>query len=521
MVTALRRRQPTAARIPSADARRRAFRSDVQGLRALAVGLVLLYHAGIPFVHGGYVGVDVFFVISGFLITGHLLESLERDGRVRLSAFYARRALRILPASFAVAALTAVAAVAVYAPLGLERVLKDALATVLYVPNVWFAVQNTDYLADHSPSPYQHYWSLGVEEQFYLLWPLALLLIFLAVRRSSRGTTWVVAASAVISLAACVILTPANQPVAFFLLPTRAWELLAGAIVAGLATSGRGRLHPAAAAVGGWVGIGLILVAAGHLGDTTPFPGTAAVLPVVGTALVIACGTGSPAGGPTAVLSLRPMQFVGLISYSLYLVHWPLLVLTQVAVGEHRPLPTAVTFAVGVIVAVPIAWVVFRFVETPLRSPRFVTERAPRVTLLGVAAVTMILASALWAAASWAPTRPVPSGPDVPARSGPPPVAAGGCLRPAGQPHAVPGSSGRRSAAPVRRRLPQRRRRRVRSGLQLWRAGSRGSHRSVRRFARRAMVPGLGAVCRGSRRHRGGRLLEVVLPGGVRDGPGR
>ncbi|WP_404802854.1 acyltransferase family protein [Microbacterium gallinarum] len=382
----------------------------MQGLRAVAVGLVVLYHAGIPFVPGGYVGVDVFFVISGFLISSHLLESLQRDGRVSFAQFYARRARRILPASFVVAALTAVAVVVVYPPLGAERVLGDALATVLYVPNVRFAIENTDYLADHSPSPYQHYWSLGVEEQFYLLWPVVLLLLFLLARRRGRTLTVLIATLALASLVACVILTPVQQPAAFFLLPTRAWELLAGALV-GILLQERRRAHPpGVAAAGGWMGVAMILGAAALFSEATVFPGFAAILPVAGTALVIYFGVQSAPGGPTAALSVRPMQFLGLISYSLYLVHWPLLLIPQAAVGDSRPLPLWATVLLGVVLAIPLAYLLYRWVETPLRAPAALTRRRPRVTLLGTAAVTAVLALGIWAAIGWVSTRPMPTG---------------------------------------------------------------------------------------------------------------
>ncbi len=391
-------------------ARRRDFRPDVQGLRAIAVGLVLLYHAGIPLIPGGYVGVDVFFVISGFLISSHLLESLERDGRIGFAQFYARRARRILPASFAVAALTAVAALVVYPPTAIERVLRDAIATILYVPNVWFAIQNTDYLADHSPSPYQHYWSLGVEEQFYLFWPLVLLGLFLLARHRRRFVTVLILAVAVVSLAACIVITPVQQPAAFFLLPTRAWELLAGALVGALLLGRTWRVPAAAAAIGGWVGVAMILSAALFFDDTTPFPGSAAVLPVVGTALVLAFGAADSRGGPTAALSVRPMQFLGLISYSLYLVHWPLLVLPQAAVGETQPLAVWVKVLLGIVLAVPIAYLLFRFVETPLRAPASLVRRRPGVTLWGTLAVTVVLAVAIAGATAWAASRPLPTG---------------------------------------------------------------------------------------------------------------
>ncbi len=405
---------------------RRAFRADVQGLRAIAVGLVLLYHAGVPFITGGYIGVDVFFVISGFLISSHLLESLERRGRIDFADFYARRIRRILPASLTVAVLTALAAVLFTPPLALERVIRDALATVLYVPNVWFAIQETDYLADHSPSPYQHYWSLGVEEQFYLLWPVLLLGLFLLVRRRRALLVGGMAALAALSLAAGVWLTPVNQPVAFFSLPTRAWELLVGAVVGAVLLHGPTRLPGWLAALGGWSGIGMIVAGAVLYDDRTAFPGTAAVLPVIGTALVILLGAQGAGGGPGRVLGLRPMQFIGLISYSLYLVHWPLLVVTQAAVGEEEPLRLWVRVLLGIVLAVPLAWLLFRFVETPLRAPRALTARRPRVTLWSTLAITAVLATTLAGTAQWAGTRSIDSGqaavaaPDVP--QAPPPV---------------------------------------------------------------------------------------------------
>jgi peptidoglycan/LPS O-acetylase OafA/YrhL len=402
------------------------FRADIQGLRAIAVGLVLLYHAGVPGVPGGYVGVDVFFVISGFLISSHLLEAIERDGRISFAQFYARRARRILPASFVVAGLTAVAVVLFFPPLGVERVLRDALATVLYVPNLWFAAQNTDYLADHSPSPYQHYWSLGVEEQFYLLWPVALLLLALLVRRRRGLVVGGIAVFAALSLVACIVMTQAQQPLAFFLLPTRAWELLAGALV-GAAVLGRApRMKPWIAAVGGWAGVATIVAAATLFDDSTPFPGTAALLPVAGTAAVIYFGSGRPAGGPATALSVRPMQFIGLISYSLYLVHWPLLVIPRAAIGYGRPLELWVTVLLGIVVALPLAYLLYRFVEEPLRSPVVLTGRRPRVTLLGTAAVTGVFTLVLASGLGWVATRELSGGSavaDAPTFPASPPAA--------------------------------------------------------------------------------------------------
>lgn len=381
---------------------KRGFRTDVQGLRAIAVALVLAYHAGIPGISGGYVGVDIFFVISGFLISTHLLQRLERDGRIGFADFYARRVRRILPASLTVAVLTAVAAMLFYPPLALERVLRDGFATILYVPNLWFALQNTDYLADHSPSPYQHYWSLGVEEQFYLFWPLLLLVLFLVLRRRRWAMAIGMVVVAAASLIAGVLLTGSDQPMAFFSLPTRAWELLLGGIVGVLLLRGALRVRAWVAALGGWLGIALMFVSAVVFDADTPFPGWAALPPTVGAALVICFGAEAVRAGPSALLSLRPMQFLGLISYSLYLVHWPLLVITQAAVGEENPLPLAQRVALGIGLAVPLAWLLFRFVETPLRSPRWLTGRRPRATLLTALGMTVVLIMGSAVSVHWA-----------------------------------------------------------------------------------------------------------------------
>ncbi|MGO1317214.1 MAG: acyltransferase family protein [Cellulomonadaceae bacterium] len=380
----------------------RRFRADIQGLRALAVGLVVLYHCGVPGLSGGFVGVDVFFVISGYLITTHLLESLARDGRVSFADFYARRVRRILPASFAVLVATVAAAVIWVPPLQLRAVLTGAIATAAYVPNYLFAVQGTDYLADAEPSLFQHYWSLGIEEQFYLLWPALLAAGFWAVRRSERRLVWVAVAVAVVSLAWCITLTTASQPWAFFSLHTRAWELAAGGILA-FAVRPRARAaRPAGppvrglGAVAGWAGLGLLAWVAVTFDSTVPYPGWHALLPVAASVLIIAGGTplagAAPArGGPTALLSLAPLQGVGLVSYSLYLVHWPLLTIPQAAVGAGTPLPLGVRLALGA-ASVPLAYALFRWVEDPARRSRLARARPRRSLLLAGAASAAVVA---------------------------------------------------------------------------------------------------------------------------------
>ncbi|WP_343212877.1 acyltransferase [Arthrobacter sp. H20] len=306
-------------------------------MRAVAVGAVVLYHAGLPVVPGGYVGVDIFFVISGFLITGQLISMLQSRGRIPFGEFYAKRIRRILPASFAVLALTTVASLLVLPPSTRPGALQDAIATALYVPNVLFAAQGADYLAETAPSPFQHYWSLGIEEQFYLFGPLILLLGFIMVRKSIKRLFWVVLAIVVVSLALCVILTSDSQPAAFFLLPTRAWELGVGALAAFALHARLIHLSGRGAAVGSWVGVAGIAVALVVLNSGTVFPGWSALLPVLSTAAIIVCGGSQPAGGAGDLLSRRPLQKIGAWSYSIYLVHWPLLVIPQAALGYENP----------------------------------------------------------------------------------------------------------------------------------------------------------------------------------------
>ncbi|MFD4959112.1 acyltransferase family protein [Microbacterium sp. NPDC058389] len=357
------------------------FRADIQGLRAIAVGSVLLYHAGVPFLPGGYVGVDVFFVISGFLITSHLLEQLRVHGRVSFGQFYARRVRRILPAAFVVLLLTVTAALIWYPPLLMKDVWAAAVATALYVPNYFFALADSDYLAESSsPSLFQHYWSLGVEEQFYLLWPALLALVWVAVR-SRRALIGVLVGIVAASFALCVWLTFEAQPWAFFSLPARAWELGVGGLTAVLLQQRRRVVGERWAPILGWTGIAGVTASIVLFSSETVFPGVAAALPVLGTAAVIAAGESR--GGPTRLLSTPGMVLIGTISYSLYLVHWPALVLPGAVVPGPLPLWATLLIAVA---CVPAAWLLYRFVEDPVRRAPVLTRRRARVTLVGAVA---------------------------------------------------------------------------------------------------------------------------------------
>ncbi|QLL08201.1 acyltransferase family protein [Mycobacterium vicinigordonae] len=362
---------PTAASQPSsASSPRTPFRPDIEGLRAIAVIAVVFYHAGIPGIAGGYIGVDVFFVISGFLITGLLWREVVATKTVALGGFYAARARRLLPAAATVGVVTAIVAAIVLPPLQARRVFVDGIASMLYVGNYRFAVQGTDYMGSAAPSPFQHYWSLGVEEQFYLVWPALIIGTAWLVGRFRRdavssATPYAVllASVGVTSLAAAVIWTRVSPPWAFFSLPTRAWELAAGGLVA-LTINQWKRLPLLPATVAGWGGLALILLTCTQLGPHTPYPGTSALLPVLGTALVIGAGCVTGGLGVGRVLCPPVMRSIGRVSYSWYLWHWPVLLLLPPLLGDPGGLPgrlAATTVSAG------LAVITMHAVENPGR----------------------------------------------------------------------------------------------------------------------------------------------------------
>lgn len=366
------------------------FRPDIEGLRAVAVLLVLLYHAAVPGFGGGYVGVDVFFVLSGFLITGLLLRELDRTGSISLPSFYARRLRRLLPAVALLIVVTVGASVVLLSPLRAGDVAADGVAAALYASNLRFAAQATDYLqSELAPSPLLHLWSLGVEEQFYLFWP-ALLLLATRARGNVRLRVGILAAAVVVaSLALSAWLTSENAPWAFFSLPTRAWELGIGALLA-VGAVRLAMMRRSIARAAGWLGLGMI-VAAGLLIDTsTPFPGTAALLPVLGTALAMLPGMAGTGAAPARYLGWGPARFLGRISYSLYLWHWPMLVLPTAVAGDTLPLPVRVGLMVA---AIPVAYASQRWLEDPIRRGRLVGV-VPRRNLALAGALSVAVATA-------------------------------------------------------------------------------------------------------------------------------
>ncbi len=361
------------------------FRPDIEGLRAVAIGAVLLYHAGVPGADGGFIGVDVFFVISGFLITGLLVREWSATGRIDLLVFYARRFRRLLPAALLALAVTTVASYLILSSLRFPGVAGDAASAALYVSNVRFAANAIDYLgAEAAPSPVLHFWSLSVEEQYYLFWPL---LIVVALRLvAMRRIGLLIGAMIALSFGLALVWTDLAAPWAFFSLPTRAWELGVGALIAvGLLRLPRGTPH-VLASVAVWAGLALIAAGVVVIGPGTPYPGTAALIPVVGTALVIV-GGGAASPRPSRLLAMRVPRWVGRISYSLYLWHWPILVLVPLALGiESLALNLAL---VGV--AVVIAAASTELIEVPIRSGRAL-PLPPRASLVVAGAASIVVA---------------------------------------------------------------------------------------------------------------------------------
>lgn len=349
-----RRPEPSAPRGTEPAAAKDHFRPDIQGLRAVAVALVVAAHVtGWP--AGGFIGVDVFFVISGFLITGLLVRERSRSGRISFRGFYVRRARRLLPAAFATLAATTAAAYVVFLGGRFQETVTDVVWAALFGANVNFAIQGTDYFeATSAPSMVQHFWSLAVEEQFYLVWPALILLAFAVPsgggRRRAASLWLLLGAVTAASFAWSLHATSASPTTAYFSTFTRAWELGVGALVAVSATQ-LDRLPALLRATLAWGGLAVVLASAFVIDDGTPFPGSAAALPVLGTALLLAWGAAPGGPGARWALGSAPAGFVGAISYSLYLWHWPVLVVAGVLLAPGSALFWSAALAVSLVLA--------------------------------------------------------------------------------------------------------------------------------------------------------------------------
>jgi peptidoglycan/LPS O-acetylase OafA/YrhL len=386
------RRRPDATR-PDAT-RPDTTRWDIQGLRAFAVLAVVLYHLWPNRLPGGFVGVDVFFVISGFLITGHLLREQTATGRIALGRFWSRRAKRLLPGAFLTLLATG-AAVLVLVPSTLwGQYGRELIASTIYVQNWQLASDSVDYLAsDNQPSPFQHFWSLSVEEQFYIALPILLVLLALALRRTRwhapvRTARVLLGAVVVVSLVWCVVETRTAPGIAYFSTATRAWEFALGGLASTVTLAApRTQVARLVRTGGSWLGVALLLASLVVITPATAFPGIAALLPVAGATLVVLLGARS---GLDVLGRFAPVAFLGRISYAVYLWHWPAVVLLPIATGH--PLGTRSKVAI-LVASLVIAAVTTLFVEEPLRFSTWVRALRPRrVALYGALSTVLVVA---------------------------------------------------------------------------------------------------------------------------------
>ncbi|HZW45393.1 MAG TPA: acyltransferase family protein [Dermatophilaceae bacterium] len=384
---------PGAPGAPRADERAsRSFFPEIQVLRAAAVMLVVLYHYWPDTLTGGFVGVDAFFVISGYLITSHLIREVERTGSLKLWAFYARRARRLLPASIFVLLFAALGTILLL-PMDLwASTAHELTASGFYVQNLWLASKAVTYSASNDvASPVLHYWSLSAEEQFYLVWPSLIIISLLVARKWLRGhTTTTIGFTLLLvtlsSFAISVWATQTHRAAAYFITPTRAWEFGAGALVVLLMRKWAPSLT--LSRLLRWLGMIGLLASAWFFSNATPFPGYAAALPVIATAAVIVAGDTGRADPSDVVFRLRPVQWLGDVSYSVYLWHWPLMVFAPYVLRHSLKTPELVAL---VLLCLVVSGLSKRFVEDATRFwPRL--TRTPRATLLAAGAGMLVIA---------------------------------------------------------------------------------------------------------------------------------
>lgn len=381
--------------------RQRRFLPEIQGLRALAVGLVVLFHLWPARLTGGFVGVDVFFVISGYLITSHLRRELDDTGRIRLGSFYARRMRRLLPASLLVLAVTGVAAALVLPPQLARAAGREVVASTLYVENLWLASRAVTYSASNDiASPVQHYWSLSTEEQFYAVWPALIMVGAWLGRRWLRGRTnlaigCVLGALALASLTHSATLTAADPAAAYFVTTTRVWEFAAGAMTSFFLS--RWTPTPAFALLLRWGGFAAIVATSLLISQATPFPGLVALAPVLGTAAVIVAGDTSPRDPLARIDRLPPVRWLGDVSYSVYLWHWPLIALLPFVTGRDLAWPERI----GILVATGLlAEASHRWVEQPFLTGRLRSAGVP-TTFVATGVAMAVLVGATLGHAAW------------------------------------------------------------------------------------------------------------------------
>ncbi len=355
------------------------FRGDVEGLRAIAVLAVMAFHFGSQWLTGGFVGVDIFFVISGYLITGMLVSELEKSGHIDLPRFYGRRARRLLPALLLVTVVTLVCGTVILSPPEQISAARAALASSLYVSNFWFLWQWFDYFSpENAHNPFLHTWTLSVEEQFYLFWPALILLVGRS-KPNSRTLAITIILTTAISFIICLWLTSTRQAWAFYASPTRAWEFGLGALASLTPVTRWARSSKSAPAIG-WIGLALVLLSFIVVDEDIPFPGLAALLPSAATACVLVSGASGKPVGPILLLRTAPFQWFGRLSYSIYLWHWPIIVYASLVDAS-----LSVWGRLGCIaLTLACAAASYHVLEHPIRFNVWLAERAVRSVGMGL-----------------------------------------------------------------------------------------------------------------------------------------
>jgi peptidoglycan/LPS O-acetylase OafA/YrhL len=394
------------------------FRPDIEGLRAIAILAVVAYHTGIPGFSGGYVGVDIFFVLSGYLITGLIVGEICRNGKLDFRRFYARRARRLLPALTLTLLATIIAGFAIYPP---SEVVHGGFATTAvsaaaYVSNLYFGAWNTDYFApNRENNPLLHTWSLSVEEQFYLIWPVFVIFGWKILRlqereKSTRRLLFWMAIAVACSFTLSLYWTTRSRPLAYFASPARAWEFAFGGLAVLLPEEGMvsrilNRFGPARgrrtlekiAGFSGWIGLLGILLATVVFDKKTPFPGIAVLLPAFSTILVLRTGKAEPVGALVRMLSVGPLQHIGRLSYSWYLWHWPVIVMGSALLSEP-----SLSLRIGLAAfSLALSAMSYRLVEDPIRKmPRLAGSHGYSLAMAALLAIVGISASIAWKATS-------------------------------------------------------------------------------------------------------------------------
>ena len=380
-------RAPVDATVRS-PSRKDAFRPDIEGLRGVAVAIVVAFHCSIPGFSGGFIGVDVFFVLSGYLITGHLVAEIQRTSRLSLLNFYARRARRLLPASALVLACTVGASALLLAPQEIEFAGRAARATAVYLNNAFFYANAADYFAPNvETNPFLHMWTLAVEEQFYFVWPV-LIMIGLHHFRSRRRLLQLLIGLTVLSFGVSLWATTGARSFAFYLLPSRAWEFAVGGLAA-LIPRGKLPLSRVTWTLLGCAGLAMVVGFEFFATARSAFPGWVALIPVLGTSAVLVAGIHQPRDGVARLLDSVPLQFLGRLSYSWYLWHWPFLVFA----AALRPTISVLERALVAVLSLAVAALAYRWIENPVRLNAHLGKR-PRLTLV-LAAGLMIVSFSL------------------------------------------------------------------------------------------------------------------------------